>query len=67
MVEELGRICRRNRAFDVCELCEDADTRLIALNDSIDTARDDWRLNAAFAAFRLGSATFSRFSPDECR
>ena len=52
IVEDLGRICRRHRAFDFCELCEDADTRLIALNDSIDSARDDWRLNATFASFK---------------
>jgi len=52
IVEDLGRICRRNRAIDFCELCEDADTRLIAVNDSIDTARDDWRLNAFFASFK---------------
>jgi hypothetical protein len=31
VVEDLGRICRRNRAVDFCEMCEDADTRLIAL------------------------------------
>jgi DNA invertase Pin-like site-specific DNA recombinase len=52
VVEDLGRICRRNRAIDFCELCEDAGTRLIAINDSIDTARDDWRLNAFFASFK---------------
>ncbi len=52
IVEDLGRVCRRTRAIDFCELCEDADTRLIAINDSIDTARDDWRLNAFFASFK---------------
>src|SRR5690242_12355153 len=52
VVEDLGRICRRNRAIDFCEACEDAGTRLIAINDSIDTARDDWRLNAFFASFK---------------
>ena len=52
VVEDLGRICRRNRAIDFCELCEDAGTRLIAVNDSIDTARDDWRLNAFFASLK---------------
>ena len=52
IVEDLGRICRRNRAFDFCELCEDADTRLVAINDSIDTMRDDWRLGALFATFK---------------
>jgi DNA invertase Pin-like site-specific DNA recombinase len=52
VVEDLGRICRRNRAIDFCELCEDTGTRLVAINDSIDTARDDWRLNAFFASFK---------------
>ena len=52
VVEDLGRICRRNRAIDFCELCEDAGTRLIAINDAIDTARDDWRLNAFFASLK---------------
>ncbi len=31
-VEDLGRICRRNRAIDFCELCEDAGTRLFAVD-----------------------------------
>ena len=52
IVEDLGRICRRHRAFDVCENCEDAGTRLIAINDSINTARDDWRMHALFASFK---------------
>ncbi len=52
MVEDLGRICRRSHAISFCEMCEDADTRLIAVNDSIDTARDDWRLNASFASMK---------------
>src|ERR1700733_8294616 len=29
IVEDLGRVCRRNRAIDFCEQCEDAGTRLI--------------------------------------
>jgi len=52
IVEDIGRICRRNRAVDFCELCEDMDTRLIAINDNIDTANDDWRMNAFFASFK---------------
>ena len=52
VVEDLARICRRNRALDFCELCQDAKTRLVAINDSIDTARDDWRLSAFFASFK---------------
>jgi len=52
VVEDLGRVCRRNRAIDFCELCEDTNTRLIAINDSIDTATDNWRMNALFASFK---------------
>jgi hypothetical protein len=52
VVEDLGRMCRRSRAVVFCESCEDADTRLIAINDSIDTAQGDWRLNAFFASFK---------------
>jgi site-specific DNA recombinase len=50
--EDLGRICRRVHAYVVCELCEDSDTRLIALNDSVDTARSDWQTNAFFSVVR---------------
>jgi DNA invertase Pin-like site-specific DNA recombinase len=52
IVEDLGRICRRNRALDICEMAQDADTRLIAINDYIDTAQPNWRLNAFFASFK---------------
>lgn len=31
VVEDLGRVCRRNRAVAFCEDCEDAATRLIAV------------------------------------
>ncbi len=52
ITEDLGRICRRMYATAFCEACEDSDTRLIAINDSIDTARPDWRTGALFAAFK---------------
>jgi DNA invertase Pin-like site-specific DNA recombinase len=52
IVEDLARICRRNRAFDFCELAEDHDVRLIAINDNIDTTQEEWRLNAFFATMR---------------
>jgi DNA invertase Pin-like site-specific DNA recombinase len=52
IVEDLARICRRSRAFDFCELCEDNACRLVAINDHIDTGKEDWRLNAAFATIR---------------
>jgi site-specific DNA recombinase len=56
VVEDLGRICRRNYAVYFCKPCEDSQTRLIALDDSLDTARGDWRVNAFFASFKHESA-----------
>ncbi|OWK41230.1 hypothetical protein FRUB_04593 [Fimbriiglobus ruber] len=56
VVEDLGRICRRNRAIDFCEQCEDAETRFLALNDTIDTASDGWRMSAFFASFKHESS-----------
>lgn len=50
VAEDLGRICRRLDALRICELCEDHDTRLIALNDRIDTAEADWKMSAMFSA-----------------
>ncbi len=38
--------------MDFCEACEDSNTRFIAINDSIDTANDNWRTNAWFATFK---------------
>ena len=52
ITEDLGRICRRIHAHIFCETCEDTDTRLIALNDHVDTSREDWRLNSFFAVMR---------------
>ncbi len=49
IAEDLGRICRRNRAIDFLELAEDHDTRVVMLNDNLDTVNDDWRLKANFA------------------
>ncbi|MEX2171779.1 MAG: recombinase family protein [Pirellulales bacterium] len=37
LAEDLGRILRRARALDFCELAEDHETRVIALNDNVDT------------------------------
>jgi DNA invertase Pin-like site-specific DNA recombinase len=52
LTEDLGRICRRVHAHIFCETCEDTDTRLIALNDHVDTGREDWRLSSFFAVMR---------------
>jgi len=52
LTEDLGRIVRRTYAFIVCELCEDHDVRLIAINNhNVDTALRGWRDAAFFAAF----------------
>ena len=52
VAEDPGRIMRRDRAFEFCELCEDYDTRLIAPNDHVDTGSEGWRLAAFFAVMR---------------
>lgn len=52
IAEDLGRIFRRVHAQLFCELCEDYGTRLIALNDQVDTAQDNWRVLAGFANMR---------------
>jgi site-specific DNA recombinase len=52
ITEDLGRITRRVHSQIFCEKCEDAGTRLIAINDSVDTGIGNWRLNAAFASMR---------------
>lgn len=52
LTEDLGRIVRRAQAITFLELCEDHDTRVVALNDTLDTAQPDWRLKAGFAAMR---------------
>jgi DNA invertase Pin-like site-specific DNA recombinase len=52
IAEDLSRIMRRMDAFGFAERCEDAGVRLVAINDTIDTARDDWRLGATFAGYK---------------
>jgi DNA invertase Pin-like site-specific DNA recombinase len=52
IAEDLGRIARRVHTQLFCELCEDHETRLIALNDQVDTAQENWRLLAGFASMR---------------
>jgi site-specific DNA recombinase len=52
IAEDLARIFRRFQANIFCELCEDCGTRLIAINDQVDTGQDNWRLLAGFASMR---------------
>jgi hypothetical protein len=49
LAEDMGRIFRRVHAQLFCESCEDCDTRLIALNNHIDTAQDNWRVFKKFS------------------
>lgn len=52
LVEDLGRIARRVKAMEVCELCEDHGVRLIAINNAgVDTAKEGWRDTAFFTAY----------------
>ena len=52
IAEDLGRIFRRAHALLFCELCEDYGTRLVAINDNVDTGQDGWRVLAGFASMR---------------
>ena len=51
LCEDLGRIVRRVHAHLICEHAEDYRTRLIAINDHVDTAQPGWREASIFAAF----------------
>lgn len=46
LAEDLARICRRKRAYDLCEMCVDNESRLIAINDRGDTDTDGWEDSA---------------------
>ncbi len=52
VAEDLGRLCRRVEAYAICEDAQDSDTRLIAINDHVDTGREDRHLGALFSVFR---------------
>ena len=51
IAEDLARICRRLHAITICELCEDFDTRLIAINDRVDTSDERWRDGAFISSW----------------
>jgi site-specific DNA recombinase len=51
ITEDLGRICRRQRAYDLCELCVDHSVRLIAINDRVDTVDEGWQDSAFIATW----------------
>ena len=52
IAEDLGRISRRIHAVLVCENAEDTNTRVIAINDHVDTSDDGWRNATTFATFK---------------
>jgi hypothetical protein len=51
LTEDLGRIVRRIHAHLFCELCVDNSTRVIALNDHVDTSEDGWQDRSIFSAW----------------
>ncbi|HUQ69000.1 MAG TPA: recombinase family protein [Planctomycetaceae bacterium] len=51
IVEDLGRICRRKRAYDFCEMCQDCGARLISINDRVDTTVAGWEDSAFIATW----------------
>lgn len=52
LTEDLGRICRRVHAHVFCENAVDQQTRVIAINDHVDTAVEGWELSSYFAVMR---------------
>ena len=52
VAEDLGRISRRIHAIVFCEEAEDASTRVIAINDYVDTAQPNWKQASIFASFK---------------
>ena len=51
VTEDLGRIVRRIYAHIFCEHCVDHHTRLIALNDHVDTLESGWEDRSLIAAW----------------
>ncbi|MFW6028438.1 MAG: recombinase family protein, partial [bacterium] len=51
LTEDLGRIARDVEAYHVCGMCEDYDTRLISLPDSVDTLDPNWGDAAFFTSY----------------
>lgn len=55
IAEDLARILRRMHAFIFCEAAEDVGTRVIAINDFLDTSEENWRQIAFFAVYKHSS------------
>jgi site-specific DNA recombinase len=52
IAEDLGRIYRRLHALMFCESCEDYQTRVVAINDHLDTGDPRWKMSGYFAVMR---------------
>jgi DNA invertase Pin-like site-specific DNA recombinase len=52
IAEDIGRIVRRIHAVIFCEEAEDTATRVVGINDPVDTAVAGWEQNAIFASFK---------------
>jgi site-specific DNA recombinase len=52
VTEDLGRIARRLHTVLLCEAAEDSRTRIVAINDRVDTLVKGWKQNAVFASLR---------------
>ncbi len=50
LTEDLGRIMRRFASFIFCEASLDSKTRVVAINDRVDTFQEGWQESAIFAA-----------------
>lgn len=50
LTEDLGRIMRRHQSFGFCEASGDNGTRVIAINDYVDTFQEGWEERAIFAS-----------------
>jgi site-specific DNA recombinase len=52
IMEDLGRLLRGLEAVNFCKMAVDQEVRLIAINDGVDTASDDWEDKAGTASLR---------------
>src|SRR5688572_24951563 len=52
IAEDLSRICRRVHATLFCEHCIDHGTRLITINEGIDTTEKNWQVLASISSIR---------------
>lgn len=52
IAEDLGRIMRDLEVLSLCGFCKDHGTRVVAINDNLDTAEPMWRQNGIFSAAR---------------